>query len=320
MNDGISLPGNGDTNIADSLLDLIGKTPIVKLNRINKTGNAEIVCKMESFNPGSSVKDRIGYNMILEAEHSGQLKEGTTIIEPTSGNTGIGLALVAAIKGYKLILTMPSSMSVERRKLLISLGAEIVLTDAQDGMPGAVEQAQVLCDNIPNSFMPQQFNNPANPDVHYKTTGPEIWNDCNGKVDILLAAVGTGGTISGTGKYLREKNPELKIIAVEPFESAVMSGEKMGPHMIQGIGAGFIPKTMNMDIVDEVVKIDSQTAIDTAKELALKEGIICGISAGANVAAAKMVAGRKENEGKRIVTVICDTGERYISTLLYYQD
>jgi len=309
-----------DIKIAENLLDLIGKTPLVKLNRLNETGLAEIVCKMESFNPGSSVKDRIGYNMILEAEQSGKLKPGATIIVPTSGNTGIGLALVAAIKGYKLILTMPSSMSVERRKLLISLGAEIVLTEAQEGMPGAVKQAEILCSNIPESYMPQQFDNPANPDIHYKTTGPEIWNDCAGEVDILVSAVGTGGTFSGAGKYLREKNPDIQIIAVEPSESAVMSGEKMGPHMIQGIGAGFIPKTMNMDIVDEIIKIDSQLAINTAKQLALKEGIMCGISAGANVAAAKQIAGRKENAGKRIVTIICDTGERYISTLLFYQD
>jgi cysteine synthase A len=309
-----------ETKIAGSLLDLIGKTPLVRLDRYNESGFAEIVCKLESFNPGSSVKDRIGYSMVLEAERTGQLRPGATIVEPTSGNTGIGLALVAAIKGYKLILTMPSSMSVERRKLLIAMGAEIVLTDAQEGMPGAVKQALLLCEHIPNTYMPQQFNNPANPDIHYRTTGPEIWDDCEGRVDILISAVGTGGTISGTGKYLREKKPEVEIIAVEPAESAVMSGEKMGPHMIQGIGAGFIPEIMDMDLVDEIMRIDSQTAINTAKELALKEGLICGISAGANVAAAKIVAGRKENTGKRIVTIICDTGERYLSTLLFYQE
>lgn len=306
--------------IAESLLDLIGKTPLVQLSRFCKNQHAEILGKMESFNPGSSVKDRIGYNMIAEAERKGLLKPGSTIVEPTSGNTGIGLALVAAIKGYKLILTMPSSMSIERRKLLIALGAEIVLTDAQDGMPGAVEQANLLVENIPGAFMPQQFNNPANPEIHYRTTGPEIWDDCDGNVDILVAAVGTGGTISGTGKYLREKNPDIQLIAVEPVESAVMSGEQMGPHMIQGIGAGFIPEIMDMSLVDEILKIDSQTAIDTAREVARTEGIICGISAGANLAAARIVAERPENKGKRIVTVICDTGERYVSTLLFYQD
>lgn len=306
--------------IVDSIIELVGNTPMIRLNRFNKTGYAEIIGKDEAFNPGSSVKDRIALAMIEDAEKNGKLIAESTIIEPTSGNTGIGLALIAAIKGYRIILTMPESMSIERRKLLISLGAEIVLTDSNRGMQGAVEQAKILCDNIPNSFMPQQFNNQANPEIHYKTTGPEIWKDCDGKVDFLVAGVGTGGTISGAGKYLKEMNPNIKIVAVEPEESAVISGEEMGPHMIQGIGAGFIPQNLNTNIIDEVIKIASDTAINTAKKLSKLEGLMVGISAGGNVAAAKIIADRPENKGKKIVTILCDTSERYISTLLFFED
>lgn len=299
---------------------MIGETSLLHLGKFSEGLPGNIIAKLEGYNPGWCVKDRIGKAMIEAAERDGSLKEGGTIIEPTSGNTGIGLAIVAAVKGYHLILTMPSSMSVERRKLLINLGAELVLTDANLGMPGAIEEAEMLIKNIPGSFMPQQFNNPANPQVHYETTGPEIWRDTEGKVDAFIAGVGTGGTVSGVGQFLKEKNPDIKIIAVEPEESPVLSGGKMGPHMIQGIGAGFIPGAYNADVVDEVIQIESHAAIKTGKELGTLEGLLVGISSGAAALAARQVASRPEYQDKNIVVVQPDTGERYISTLLFYHD
>jgi len=306
--------------VAEDLCKLIGRTPMLQLSRFAPDVGHRVVGKLENFNPGGSVKDRIGLSMIEAAEQDGRLKPGGTIIEPTSGNTGIGLALVAAVKGYRLIITMPESMSVERRKLLTGLGAEIVLTPADEGMVGAVAQANELMEQIEGAFMPQQFDNPANPQIHYETTGPEIWEATGGKVDVLVAGVGTAGTISGAGKFLKEQNPGIYNVAVEPVESPVLSGGEMGPHMIQGIGAGFIPENYNPAVVDEVLQCSSDDAIDIAKELAKKEGLLCGISAGANVWAALQVARRPENEGKVVVTVICDTGERYLSTLLFYED
>ena len=307
-------------NIVDDLSELIGNTPLVRLNKISKDLPGNIIAKMESFNPGQSVKDRIGKAMIEAAEKDGSLKPGGTIIEPTSGNTGIGLALNAAIKGYHLILTMPASMSIERRKLLMQLGAEIVLTDSEEGMPGAIEEAEMLIEQIPGSIMPQQFNNPANPQVHYDTTGPEIWEATDGKVDIFVAGVGTGGTISGTGKYLKEQNKDIQIVAIEPIESPVLTGGKMGPHMIQGIGAGFIPENYHAQYVDEVITVESRESIECAQKLAKVEGILGGISSGASLLAAIVIAKRPENQDKNIVCILPDTGERYISTLLFYKD
>ncbi|MGY8692687.1 MAG: cysteine synthase A [Verrucomicrobiia bacterium] len=306
--------------IYNNLSEMVGNTSLVRLDKFGAGLHGNIIGKLEGYNPGWSVKDRIGKAMIEAAERDGLLKEGGTIIEPTSGNTGIGLAITAAVKGYKLILTMPSSMSVERRKLLINLGAELVLTDGHLGIPGAIEEAEMLNGKIKGSFMPQQFSNPANPQVHYDTTGPEVWKDLEGEVDVFIAGVGTGGTVSGTGKFLKEKNPNVQIIAVEPEESPVLSGGEMGPHMIQGIGAGFIPGAYNADVVDEVIQIESQAAIRAAKELGKSEGLIVGISSGAAALAAKQVAARPENAGKNIVVIQPDTGERYISTLLFYQD
>ncbi len=306
-------------NVANDLTELIGKTPLLNLSRFAEGTGATILGKLENLNPGASVKDRIALAMIEAAEKDGQLKPGGTIIEPTSGNTGIGLAWVAAVKGYKVILTMPESMSIERRKLLEAYGAEIVLTSATEGMPGAVRKATALHENLPGSFIPMQFSNPANPAVHYRTTGPEIW-EAAGKVDIFVAGVGTGGTLTGVGRYLREKNPRVLLAAVEPTTSPVISGGAMGPHMIQGIGAGFIPDNLDTKILDEVVRVDSAAAIAAAQELARKEGVLVGISAGANVLAARQLAQRPENKGKTIVTILCDTGERYISTLLFYHD
>lgn len=308
------------SHIANDLTELIGKTPLLNLSRFAAGTGATILGKLENLNPGASVKDRIALAMIEAAVREGKLAPGGTIIEPTSGNTGIGLAWVAAVKGYKVILTMPESMSIERRKLLEAFGAEIVLTSATEGMPGAVRKAEALKEALPGSFIPMQFSNPANPEAHYHTTGPEIWEATGGKIDILVAGVGTGGTLTGTGRYLREKNPKIRLAAVEPTTSPVISGGSMGPHMIQGIGAGFIPGNLDTKLIDEVVKVDSQAAIAAAQELALREGLLAGISAGANVWAARQLAQRPENQGKTIVTIICDTGERYISTLLFYHD
>ncbi len=304
----------------ENLCELITGTPLLKLTRFGRGFDCELVGKLEAFNPGWSVKDRIGKAMIEAAERNGILKPGGTIIEPTSGNTGIGLALVSAVKGYKCILTMPGSMSIERKKILQSLGAELILTEGNEGMPGAIEQANELVEEMDNAFMPQQFCNPANPQAHYDTTGPEIWDGLQGEIDIFISGVGTGGTISGTGKFLKEKNPNIKIVAVEPEESPVLSGGIMGPHMIQGIGAGFIPEIYNKNVVDEVVTINSFEAIDTAKEIIKTEGLLCGISSGAAACAAQKIASKSENVGKRIVVILPDTGERYVSTLLFYED
>jgi cysteine synthase len=303
-----------------NVCELIGNTPLIRLNRFGGDSQAELIVKMEAFNPGASVKDRIAQAMIEAAEAEGLLKEGSTIIEPTSGNTGIGLAMVAAVKGYAIMLIMPESMSIERRKLLQGLGAELVLTPAQEGMEGAVNQAQQLAEKIPNSFIPQQFNNPANPQIHYTSTAAEIWRDTGEKLDVFVAGVGTGGTVTGNGKFFKEKNPEIQIVAVEPEESAILSGESAGPHMIQGIGAGFVPEVLDQDVVDEVVKVKSADAIAAAKTLIREEGLMVGISAGANAWAARHLAQRPENQGKRIVTIMCDTSERYLSTLLYHED
>lgn len=302
--------------VLKSILDSVGNTPLVDLRKNIDDGRGVILGKLEFMNPTSSVKDRIAISMIDEAEKSGQLKPGGTIVEPTSGNTGLGLAMVAAARGYKLIIAMPETMSVERRVTLEHLGAELHLTSGDKGMLGAVEEAEKIVANNEGAFMPQQFTNKANPLAHYKTTGPEIWDDTDGKVDILIAGVGTGGTLAGCGKYLKEKNPNIQIIAVEPESSAVLSGGVAGKHVIQGIGAGFIPEVLDVDLLSDVVKVSDQDAIDTAKLLAKEEGIFCGISAGANVFAAKTIAEREENIDKVIVTIICDTGERYLSTTL----
>lgn len=302
--------------IFEDITAAVGFTPLVKINKLG-SGKATILAKMESQNPCGSVKDRIALSMIRAAEKQGLIKKETVIIEPTSGNTGIGLAFICAAKGYRLILTMPESMSIERRKLLKMFGAEIVLTPAERGMPGAVEKAEQLVDEEPNAFMPQQFNNPANPQIHRETTAKEIWIDSGGKVDILVAGVGTGGTLTGCGEVLKQKNKDFKVVAVEPEDSPVLSGGQPGPHKIQGIGAGFVPQVLNTDIIDEIIKVSNADAMETARQLAEKEGILAGISAGANVWAAVQVSHREEFEGKTIVTIICDTGERYISTELY---
>ncbi len=302
--------------IFEDITDAVGYTPLVTINKLG-SGKATILAKMESKNPCGSVKDRIALSMIRAAEKKGLIKEDTVIIEPTSGNTGIGLAFICAARGYRLILTMPESMSIERRKLLKMFGAEIVLTPAERGMPGAVEKAEQLVNENPNAFMPQQFNNPANPQIHRETTAKEIWVDSDGKVDVLVAGVGTGGTLTGCGEVLKQKNKDFKVIAVEPEDSPVLSGGSPGPHKIQGIGAGFVPQVLNTDLIDEVIKVSNQDAMEMARQLAAKEGILAGISAGANVWAAVQVSNRKEYEGKTIATIICDTGERYISTELY---
>ena len=299
--------------IANSVSELIGNTPLIK---INKFGNeANILAKCEFLNPSHSVKDRIALNMIESAIASNKIDKNTTIIEPTSGNTGVGLAMIAAERGLKIILTMPSSMSIERQKLLKAFGAQLVLTDPKYGMQGAVDEAIRLSKEIQNSFIPSQFDNPANPDIHKRTTALEIWNDTDGKVDIFVAGFGTGGTVSGVGEILKSKNPNIKVIAVEPAKSPLISKGEAGPHMIQGIGANFIPKNLNRDIIDELLTVSNEDAIATAKALAQSEGLLVGISSGANIYAASQIA--KENPGKTIVTILCDTGERYLSTVLY---
>jgi cysteine synthase A len=303
--------------IAEDITALIGRTPLVKLGRIGKGLPCEIIAKLESFNPCSSVKDRIAISMIRDAESKGLLSPDTVLIEPTSGNTGIALAFIAAARGYKLILTMPETMSIERRNLLRAFGAELVLTPGAEGMTGAVKKAEELADATPHSFMPQQFKNPANPQAHRTTTGPEIWEDTDGRVDILVSAVGTGGTVTGTGEYLKKMNPSIKVFAVEPEASAFLTKGTKGPHPIQGIGAGFKPEVLNLSIVDEILTVTNDEAVETTRLLVRKEGILAGISSGANVAAALRVAARSESQGKMIITLICDTGERYLSTPTY---
>jgi cysteine synthase A len=303
--------------IAKSMTELVGKTPLVYLNRVVGDGSARVAAKLEYFNPASSVKDRIGLSMIEAAEQSGQLKPGMTIVEPTSGNTGIALAWVAAAKGYKLILTMPESMSIERRKMLQILGAELVLTPPERGMTGAVESAKEIIAAEGNAYMPLQFDNPANPNVHAETTAEEIWEDTDGAVDMFVAGVGTGGTITGVARTIKAYKPTFKAIAVEPEGSPVLSGGKPGPHMIQGIGAGFIPANCDTDVIDDVIRVENQEAFDMAKRLAKEEGILAGISSGANVVAAAKLASDPINAGKLIVVIVCDTAERYISTPLF---
>ena len=305
--------------VYDSILDLVGKTPLVELKRIEeKEGlQAKLIAKVESFNPAGSVKDRIAKAMIEDAEAKGLLKEGSVIIEPTSGNTGIGLAAAATVKGYRMILTMPETMSVERRNIVKAYGAEVVLTDGTKGMKGAIEKADELAKEIPNSFIAGQFVNPANPATHKKTTGPEIWEDTDGEVDIFVAGVGTGGTITGTGEYLKEKKPEVKIVAVEPASSPVLSEGVSGSHKIQGIGAGFVPETLNTSIYDEIIKVENEDAFETGKYLAAEEAILAGISSGAALYAAIQLAKREENKGKTIVVLLPDNGDRYYSTPLF---
>ena len=308
--------------ISKNITDLIGNTPLLALNKIGKLYNldAQIIAKLESFNPARSVKDRLGFAMIDVAEKQDWIDKNTVIIEPTSGNTGIALAYIAAAKGYRLILVMPDSMSIERRNILKALGAEVVLSPGYEGMGGAIRKATELKNSFPKAFIPQQFNNPANPAIHRKTTAIEIWEDTGGNVDIFIAGVGTGGTITGVGEVLKEKNPKIKIIAVEPSDSSVLSGEKSGPHKIQGIGAGFVPNVLNVKIYDEIFKVRNEDAFTVSRELARNEGLLVGISSGAAAYAAIQVARRPENKGKQIVVILPDTGERYLSTALYQFD
>lgn len=302
--------------IADNITQLIGRTPLVRLNSFSEDG-AEVVAKVESFNPLGSAKDRVGFAMIEDAEKKGLLKKGATVIEPTSGNTGVGLAFTCAVKGYKLILTMPESMSAERRALLAALGAELVLTPASEGMSGAIRRADELAAETEGSFIPGQFVNPANPDVHERTTGPEIIADTDGKVDIFVSAVGTGGTITGVGRALKKHNPDIKIVAVEPYDSPVLSGGKAGPHKLQGIGAGFVPDILDTHLIDEIITVKTEEAYAAARKSAGMEGVLVGISSGAALHAASLLAKRPENKGKRIVVLLPDTGERYLSTDLF---
>lgn len=307
------------TKIAKKLTDLIGNTPLLELTTYNSENelNAKLIAKLEYFNPGGSIKDRVGFAMIEDAEKKGLINKNSTIIEPTSGNTGIALAFVAASKGYRLILTMPDTMSLERRSVLKALGAELVLTPGNEGMKGSIKKAKELAANIPDSFIPQQFSNPANPEIHRKTTAQEIWRDTDEQVDIFVASVGTGGTLTGTGEALKKKKPSIKVIAVEPFDSPVISGGKPGPHKIQGIGAGFIPDVLNVKIIDEVFKVKNDDAFKTSRSLAKTEGLLVGISSGAAAFAATEIARRDENKGKTIVVILPDTGERYLSTDMF---
>ncbi|NLC06991.1 MAG: cysteine synthase A [Syntrophomonadaceae bacterium] len=304
-------------NIANSLTELIGNTPLLRLKRLTVGAKADVVVKLESFNPGGSSKDRIALNMIRRAEEQGLLKPGAVIVEPTSGNTGIGLALVAAVCGYRLILTMPETMSLERRNLLKAYGAEVVLTPGEAGMTGAIQKAAELVKEIPGAFMPQQFENPANPEIHRRTTAEEIWRDTDGKVDLVVAGVGTGGTITGLAQVLKDRKPGLKVVGVEPAASPVLSGGTPGPHLLQGIGAGFIPQVLELPLLDEIVKVSNEDALQTGRRLAREEGLLVGISSGAAAFAALELARREENQGKLIVAILPDTGERYLSTALF---
>lgn len=302
-------------DIKDTVTQLIGNTPLLRLHKMEERfgAGAEIVAKVEMFNPAGSIKDRVGYNMVIEAEKSGRLQPGGTIIEPTSGNTGVGIAMTAAARGYKAVMVMPESMSLERRKLLAALGAELVLTDRNEGMKGSVEKAEALAKEIPGSIIAGQFENPANPQAHYETTAPEIWDATDGSVDIFIATFGTGGTVTGVGRYLKEKDPDIEVIGVEPAASPLVTEGKAGPHKIQGIGANFIPEVLEVKLMDEVITVTDDDALETMKELAKTEGLLVGVSAGAAVYAAGQVAARPENAGKRIVVVLPDTGERYLS-------
>lgn len=302
--------------IKNSILETVGSTPLVRINSLN-TGVAEVLVKVESRNPGGSVKDRVGIAMVEDAEARGLIKPGACIVEPTSGNTGIGLAVAAAVKGYKLILTMPDTMSIERRKLLAAFGAKIELTPGADGMSGAIARAKEILAENPGSWMPQQFENPANPAAHYAATGPEIWNDCDGKIDLFVAGVGTGGTLSGVAKYLKEKSPAVQVVAVEPADSPLLSGGTAGPHKLQGIGANFIPATLDRSCVDQVIPVTDQNAGETARACAAREGILIGISGGAALYAGLTLSAKPENAGKRIVVLLPDSGERYLSSWLF---